>query len=348
MRLPAAITACGVAALVAVLWIMLDPSPPSSPLAVEDERSFRVRQTETWEVEAPSGAPSVPASPQHAGRRTSRPGPAVPAVDGSSPAASAAIEGRAYLPEALRARVRAMQLHVTRWWRTSDGEIMDTRVHTDVFDQAGGYALRRLGAGRFRLQIVLDGHAVSEPVRLKLDPGERATGRDFDFRRRVVYEGRLLDTLSAEPVEGARITVEGEPSVRSDREGRFRLHDLPAGTHQVVVLHPEHAPAEIEIRVPEDRGAVDRGETILEPGAEARVLVADEAGARIPGAALTLSSQRYFVASRTDEDGMAHFRGLMPGERYAVRFTDIHVRAKAAFVVPDPDGIREVTITVGR
>jgi hypothetical protein len=70
--------------------------------------------------------------------------------------------------------------------------------------------------------------------------------------------GRVLD-LTGDPVAGARVTIDPAGHVAfSDSDGRFRLSEIPRGTHWVEIAWGDESVVRIRVRIP--RGAsIDLG-----------------------------------------------------------------------------------------
>jgi outer membrane receptor protein involved in Fe transport len=122
--------------------------------------------------------------------------------------------------------------------------------------------------------------------------------------------GTARHVETGRPVAGARVFVRGAPvEARSDAEGRFAL-EVPAGTHDVTVIHPEFGTATFrEIPVPPDRpasGAADAEGDVGEPllveltplGVELAPL--SVTAPRIEGSAVDLLQERRAAGVVTD------------------------------------------------
>jgi len=108
-----------------------------------------------------------------------------------------------------------------------------------VADSAGRYTLCGVPAG-LALRLVAASDSGTSGI-VELTPGAlRIARRDFTLAKagaeRVAMVGVVIGTLTSEggrPVEGAIVSTEGLPEVRSDAEGQFVLRDVPAGTRQL-------------------------------------------------------------------------------------------------------------------
>ena len=76
------------------------------------------------------------------------------------------------------------------------------------------------------------------------------TRRLFEGDVRRHFVGTVVDARSAAPLEGARATlVELGAAAATDEDGRFRLADIPAGTHQLRVQMIGYRPVERTVQV---------------------------------------------------------------------------------------------------
>lgn len=75
--------------------------------------------------------------------------------------------------------------------------------------------------------------------------------------------GRVIDSLAAQPIAGARVTIAGRPNgTLTDRDGRYLLQGLAAGPATVRVQRIGFAPAEANVTLV-DGGAVTQDFTLL-------------------------------------------------------------------------------------
>jgi len=118
-------------------------------------------------------------------------------------------------------------------------------------DSRGRYAFRNVPAGSHQLTVTRAGAgpyterlrisaAQVARLRTRLDASTgrpRAQGRLVEKNARTLLEGRVLDD-AGRPLAGARVAVisaQGGVSVRSGRDGAYRLRDLKPGPYRVVV-----------------------------------------------------------------------------------------------------------------
>jgi hypothetical protein len=67
-----------------------------------------------------------------------------------------------------------------------------------------------------------------------------------------VLQGFVMDSIHGTPLAGAKVTIEGTSrSAMTTAEGQYRIEDIPAGPHRVVVTHPMLDTAGLTMRTPE-------------------------------------------------------------------------------------------------
>ncbi len=117
-------------------------------------------------------------------------------------------------------------------------------------DSAGGYAICGTPPGMtLRVRATTDSAASGE---VDLFPtARRVLRRDLSVGAYTAggpalgtLTGVVLDGAGA-PLGGARVTVDGVPSVTSGADGRFSLRDVPAGTRQVTAIAIGMLPLEL-------------------------------------------------------------------------------------------------------
>lgn len=192
----------------------------------------------------------------------------------------------------------------------SDGrgklEVSDARgLSLRVSAQAPGFARRVL---------VLEPNSAQATVELKLSRGALVEGRVTALRGRRGVEGALV-TLSA---QGLRKTA------TTDRDGVYRLADVPLGPVKLAVSHPDFAEGELAATV-ESAGRRDRAFELPaidldEPGA-VEGEVRDERGEPVAGARVAVGrAPSYLPAGAlprgvavTDANGAFTLQGLKSG-----------------------------------
>ena len=316
-----------------------DPSGPGAPLMRTHPQERAAWRAEAPEREAERAAPRAAGGE---GPRMAEPAPGASAVKRGTGRAS--ISGVANVPAHLRPRMRDMHMYVTCTEDLGPGMSSETWTRPGVLDARGAYRLERLPSGRYFLQLVLDGRAVSEPHRLDVAAGERVEDKDFDFDRTPSAEGRVFSATTAKPVPGARVEVADGPPVDADADGRFILYDLPAGRYALLVRHPDHAPGRLSLAVT-TQGPLPQVELALKPGAEVRVTALGLDGKVVPRLFVTLCAKDHMAAAYTDQHGVARIRGLEPDARYTIRLPGIGAGAPPVTLVPDAEIVREVRLT---
>lgn len=240
-----------------------------------------------------------------------------PWPDGGAPPA---VVVRGLVVDALDAGVPLAWVKVTRAVTPAFGE---PEVRAEALletDEAGRFSTQVEGPGPWTLQARGQG-TLSEP--------ESTDGAPVTLRLRegAVLEGRVRDGQGA-PVRvfsvlvsrrlGALQRAALEPTHVVDAEGHFRLHALPPGPAEVVVVAPGLSlsePVAVELAASQPR----RVEVVLERGAEVSGRVVDrESGAPIEGARVSLERAAADpllsgVVARTGADGRFRLEGLPSG-----------------------------------
>ncbi len=197
----------------------------------------------------------------------------------------------------------------------------------------------------FRLAVLLAVLPALVPASLFAASGQ---GRVLDARERPVPQAVVFLL----PVEG--------PPVRAiaDREGVFRVPDLPGGTYDLAVRGEGFAPLAVRgIPVPPE-GAVDLGTVLLQPGTELAGRVTGEDGEPVAGAAVRAEAGDPVAArladlgeapgATTGADGGFVIRGLRPGDTVALRVEHPDYAAGAVLPGVHLAGEEPVTVTVLR
>ena len=213
----------------------------------------------------------------------------------------------------------------------------------------GEYALRLwASADRIPLKTLPPGDETYFVEDLSIEP--RATDVEHDVLLPLAeIRGTVRDAEVGTPLAGAEVTVSTSPdkgeareetfahaSVRSDREGRFRLRNLVSRRVDVHVQHEGYAPADFyEIEVtPEGKDL----EVRLEKGVRLHGVVTDQTGAPLGGVnvgmdpdARGLDFAREVMTSGAGEfafpgtaTGFHILEVMVCGHRIAVRPTDVY------------------------
>jgi protocatechuate 3,4-dioxygenase beta subunit len=230
----------------------------------------------------------------------------------------------------------------------------------------GRYSVRGLSPRSYRLTAE-DDRFVSWSRRVRIAPGQSET-QDVPLTRGATLAGRVVDG-EGRPIEGARVLVsrggesairsfmrrlEGEPSVRTGRDGSFRATRLSPGENQRLdVSHDEYEERAIG-GISLVAGATRSGLTVvLRRGLSVRGVVKDEEGRPLSGVEVSLSSSRTVRSSRggvqmslvgpgsqvrreTGADGRFEFRGLKAGD-----YTISARRPGSSRATVDPVDVRE-------
>jgi hypothetical protein len=89
------------------------------------------------------------------------------------------------------------------------------------------------------------------------------TGRDIAQPKTPNVEGRVLIEGTSAPLAGALVSIPGVSRSRTDEQGRFALHDVPAGNYNLVVSRKDYIPLVQPISVIE--GFTTKVEVALTP-----------------------------------------------------------------------------------
>jgi protocatechuate 3,4-dioxygenase beta subunit len=208
----------------------------------------------------------------------------------------------------------------------------------------GRYAIRGLPPRSYRLSAE-DERFVSWSRTVAVTAGQEEP-HDVPLARGATLLGRVVDEQGA-PIEGALVQVvrggedvvrafirsmEGDPGVRTGRDGSFRATRLAAGENQRLdVRHDEYEERSIG-GLSLGAGATRSGvSVVLRRGLSVRGVVKDEEGRPLAGAEVSLSTSRMFRAGRggvqmqfigtggqqrreTGADGRFEFKGLKAGD----------------------------------
>ncbi len=196
--------------------------------------------------------------------------------------------------------------------------------HRQDFEAADGtFRWRRLPVGRWLVRVEAEGYPSPRPVRIEL-PGDGAPVR-LEVPRFGSTEGVVLDP-GGQPLRRAKIytgwIVEMSsplgaqtPEARTDREGRFRLPEVPSGRIRLVATAPEFAPSAPQVidvapgeRITDVTLTVGRGGFLS-------IRVLDEEGRPAAGREVSVygSSAIALLERETDAGGHVEVGPLRPG-----------------------------------
>jgi hypothetical protein len=188
---------------------------------------------------------------------------------------------------------------------------------------SGRFRIGRLEAGTVHeLRFSKDGFAPASAELPPLEPGRPVPDLRIVLRKGRTGFGRVVNRAE-EPVVGAEVVLrrgsdsdprafllqalDEEASGReaiTGTEGRFEIHDLPAGTYELAVKGRGYAPLGVPgLAIPEGAGSTDLGTLILVPGIAVEGHVVDAQGQPIAGAEVILSVSSEFMPVFLREGG---------------------------------------------
>jgi protocatechuate 3,4-dioxygenase beta subunit len=202
----------------------------------------------------------------------------------------------------------------------------------------GGYGQETTGpGGRFEIVGLERGvfhvaayHAGFAPA---FAPPVRVDGPatlDLTLRDAASVVGRLIDadghpvrgTISVEQIEGGFPLPRDAPRAVGGPDGRFRLRDLPPGTHRAGISARGYADKSIPVQAREG-AETDVGDVTLATGSVVRGRLRDAKGSPVPGARIHADPAGHhgaFAMDVTDIDGAFLLAGLGEG-RYRLSAT---------------------------
>src|SRR5262249_52991600 len=117
-----------------------------------------------------------------------------------------------------------------------------------IFDADGAYELAGLEPGAYSVRAFAFGYAPSAPQRISLQAGDGKL--DFTLGRGGRISGRVVDRVSAAPLAGASVTLEGSPEAVSllptsaatltSASGDFQLGGVAPGLHSLTAAAAQH------------------------------------------------------------------------------------------------------------
>jgi len=189
-----------------------------------------------------------------------------------------------------------------------------------VFDPAGRYQVGSLKAGDYLVRVLAHGLAASEPVRVSVQPPDDARA-DFLLVGGGKLTGLVSDSDTREPIEGARVTVEGRAggdalpvpvvaSTTTDARGAFVLGGIAPGLRSVYVMayrYNGRIVSGLDVKDGASIGPLTVALTKLKEGEEPKLELTGI------GAALTPKGD-YLLIGRILPGGGAIEAGLAPGD----------------------------------
>lgn len=223
------------------------------------------------------------------------------------------------------------QVGVTHAVSLMDPATMIPGPSRDILSENGTFSLSGIEPGTWTLRVHAAGHAPFERVDMVLAAGEQKLGVIALLPPEARIEGQVVDAKTGAPVANAQVSTRHgldlilpNPmlhalDVTTDRDGRFSMTGLAAGSFQLTAISDDYAPGSSR-RITLSEGSVAEGETIrLAPGAVLRGTVYDGDGRPTSGAlvqAILLGSLSPSMDTTAD-DGTYEIRGLAAG-RYTI------------------------------
>ncbi|TKC94149.1 carboxypeptidase regulatory-like domain-containing protein [Polyangium fumosum] len=126
----------------------------------------------------------------------------------------------------------------------------ESSASTSFFDATGAYEIGDLLPGTYAVTAAALGHAPSTTVTVPVPAGGEATA-DLVLRAGGRVHGAVVEEGTNQPIEGARITIEGllgagagpvpvVADVTTDASGRFSLVGLAEGARSIAATAPGH------------------------------------------------------------------------------------------------------------
>jgi len=213
------------------------------------------------------------------------------------------VDARGFPIESAVVRVRALDPH--------SPEARAVTVGRD-----GTFAVSGLPAPPYRVEAEHPSFATT--VLASVSPALDSELR-VELRPGASLRGEVRDGLDSEPIAGATIqlTRKGQaPSeVLTDASGKFELRNLSADNYTLIVRHPPHVAARLEVAL---RSSEERVLDVLslQPGGELSGDVVDRFGAPVGGAEVALGeAPQWAGGTRTDASGHFKLSGVTPGEQ---------------------------------
>jgi protocatechuate 3,4-dioxygenase beta subunit len=202
------------------------------------------------------------------------------------------------------------------------GAIVGTRRTADsaISNARGEFVIER--APRGVLKLTAWQHRVVTPLTVKVDRAELA-----DLRVEIASQSRISGMVKrhGKPCAGTRVAPgEGRLGTFTDRQGKFELRGLAAGTYKLSAESgPDGAAGEsagITLGEGEQREGVEID--LVDAGSAAGEVV-DQGGAPLPNLEITVGDARHGNSALSDAQGR-FIVGALPAGRFEVRVSELH------------------------
>ncbi len=210
-------------------------------------------------------------------------------------------------------------------------------------DASGVYRMK-LKPGERYLRASLGGFVTPTFIRFVVgDDGKVKGSTALKLAQGVVLYGRLVDTSTGKPVEGARIIVRDGDETLTDSNGEYRFEALPRGNLTLAAVKDGYYRPIVHVNAADQ----DLLELPIETRPEGVVKgnVTDENGKPIANVRLGPSGYNFdFESVKTDQNGAYSLRGLDPQGRTEIGAFADGYQWEIERAVVFPAGQREVTI----
>ncbi|HID11406.1 MAG TPA: carboxypeptidase regulatory-like domain-containing protein, partial [Candidatus Latescibacteria bacterium] len=217
-------------------------------------------------------------------------------------------------------------------------------------DSSGRYELKGLMVGKYTLTCRATGYKAEVPyISLELTSGDVVT-RDFAMRPLPnLISGRIVDR-NLKPLAGAVVAAVGDEvlyEARTDREGRYRIEEVPSGEYRVDVrLFGYRSPGARSIRVSPGRTAILDFTMEQIRNCFRGIVIDGLTGEPLPGVLVVASSAEGTFVDTTDVEGR-YLLPVLPGA-YAIRFEKEGYQPKDMEAVLTEGGIEISSPTLER
>jgi len=217
----------------------------------------------------------------------------------------------------------------------------------------GAFRLAGLEPGTFTVVAEADDYAAArievappvEDVALTLRAMGGARGRVTGAGGGALHDFRV-ELISGRSAGGAEIPTRRAPGRRfRSPDGAFELYPLEPGHYQIRISADGHAPAELEVEVPEAGWGEASAE--LASGAVVAGVVTTDGGAPVAGARVAIERTGGKLSTYTDGAGRFQLEGVAPGRR-ALEVTHAeHVGVARALQVAAGRNQADVVLSAG-